>query len=699
MRSKKVLVLVVLTMTCVSVYAQAPQITAVDIDIAPDSAVITVSTDVATTAVIDYGLDTSYGSQAPGTGSSDTHVVTLGPLAEATLYHFRITVTDGIDQTVGGDSTFTTESYPVISALQVDAVTEHTVTISFTTDTPTLADFKLQPVDSPPETILFDNDGVYKTSHVVTLDTLYFEEAPNNRLYRPAAGLEYEFLVWVTDAQGNQSADTGGFTTPDYPSDPIPDWQLADVGAPLLPGHLRYDATDSTAVIFGSGTSLFNRRDVATFLYQPVSGNFEVSGRVNMYAGVMASHTKGGALFRGDVPTDPLGALHRGATIVAQSINYSSEEVLYYRPAVEAQHVEVERTDLQQADGDSIWVRLRREGNDFTVTYSNDGVSWQVHGPALLNLALPLDGLAGVVGLSHFGSFLSEITYRDLSLATWADTLAPALSNVDATPVNNTADVVWDANEWVTAVLEFGTTSSYGDSVVVDTLHVDHLVHLSGLTFDTEYHYRIRAYDSDSNEVVTPDMSFVTEPDNPLAVQLVAFGGRVVSDREVLLEWSMLSADGIASIDVEQKAGSVFVASETVAVTGEETEYSVRLTDVPYGQQVFRLRFVEVDGAVTYSNEIDLLVELLGGFALTDAYPNPFRHSASFSLTVTKPQHVTVEVFNLSGQRVAVLYDGTLAAQVHQEFVFDGSSLADGVYFYRVRGGDFVASNKFVLVK
>lgn len=588
---------------------------------------------------------------------------------------------------------------PQISALQVDTVTTHSATISFTTDVPTLADFMLQPVDSPPDTILFDNDGVYKTNHVVEITEFYFEDSPNNRFYRPAAGLEYTFEVIATDSLGGEAKQAGGFTTPDYPNDLLPDWQLADVGDPVLPGHLRYDASDSTVVIFGSGTSLFNTEDVATFLYQPVSGNFEVTGRVNMYAGVMGSHTKGGALFRGDVPNDPLGALHNSATIVAQSINYSSEEVLYYRPSFGASHVEVTRNDLQQADGDSIWVRLRREGNDFTVTYSNDGVTWNVHGPALLNVALPLDGLAGVVALSHFKSFLSEVTYRDVSLTTWADTLAPILSNVDATPVNNTADVVWDANEWVTATLEYGTTAAYGDTVNVDSLHVQKLVHLSELEFDTEYHYRIRAFDSDSNEVVTPDMTFVTEPDNPLAVQLVNFGGRVLADREVLLEWSMLSDEGISSIVVEQSSGSGFVTSETVAVADGESQYAVRLSDVPYGEQVFRLRFDEQDGGISYSAEVQLLVEMLDGFELTDAYPNPFRESATFSLTVAKPQHVTVEVYNLSGRRVAVLHDGELEAQHSHEFVLDGSGLAGGVYFYRVRGSSFVKANKLVLVK
>src|SRR5690606_15992224 len=161
-----------------------------------------------------------------------------------------------------------------------------------------------------------------------------FADSPNGRHYRPAAGLEYSFKVIVTDALDQQATGTGGFTTTDYPNDVMPDWQLSDIGGPQLPGYLRYDASDSTAVVFGSGTSLFNKRDIVTYLYQPVSGNFEVSSRIDMYAGVLSSHTKGAALFRGNVADEPLGGLYRGATIVAQSINYSDRDVLYYRTGV-----------------------------------------------------------------------------------------------------------------------------------------------------------------------------------------------------------------------------------------------------------------------------------------------------------------------------------------------------------------------------
>ena len=585
---------------------------------------------------------------------------------------------------------------PVILDVTVVDVTHHTATISVTTDVPTLADFSLDPVGSPGASILMDNDGVLKTSHSVVLDTLYFELQPNTRLYRPAAGLEYTFEVTVTDASDGTAVESGGFTTPDYANDPVSDWLLSDIDNPSPAGQLRFDNTDSSYAVFGSGTSLFNKRDNLTYLYQPVSGNFEVGGQVSMYGGVMGSHTKGGVLFRGE-SDHVLGALYRGTTIHATSINYSSEEVLYYRPEVDSNHVEVTRDDLQAADGDSIWVRMRREGNDFAVSYSNDGSIWTVFHDTL-NIPLPLDGLAGVVGLSLFSGYWSEVTYRDLYLETWADTTAPEIT-ADATPVNNTADISWTSNEWVTVLLEYGTTIAYGDSLEVDTMHVGADVNLSGLEFETEYHYRITAWDSDSNQVVTGDMTFITEPDNPLAVQLAGFFGRVVEDREVEFGWTILSHDGIELFEVERRSEDGFVPVGSVGATDEDDTYRLSVSNVDYGRQSYRLKITALDGSVSFSYEIELLVDHPGGFAMTDAYPNPFNHAATFSLTVRQPQRVSVSVYNLAGQRVAEIFDGTVEAETSRQFVIDGSGLADGVYIYSVRGETFVTSDKVVVVR
>ena len=342
---------------------------------------------------------------------------------------------------------------------------------------------------------------------------------------------------------------------------------------------------------------------------------------------------------------------------------------------------------------------MKREGNDFTVWYSDDGVNWTIHGPATVNAPIPLDGFAGFAGLGHVDDYYGEVGANNMELVDLDDTTAPQVTSVDATSVNNTVTIDYEANEWVRTTLEYGLTSAYGDSVVTGTLHVDESIDLTGLLFNTQYHYRIRAYDSDSNEVVLGDMTFMTEPENPLAVELAGFTGQIVDDSQVQLRWSILSSDGIAQFDVEQRGDAGFETIETVPATGSAGDYVVRINDVDYGTQVFRLRVVELDGAVTYSPEVELDLTLAGGFAISEVFPNPFRTEAAFTVTVRETQPVTVEVFNLAGQRVDVLHDGIVEASSPTEVHFDGSALAGASISIGYRGVNFVATDKMVLVK
>jgi hypothetical protein len=55
-------------------------------------------------------------------------------------------------------------------------------------------------------------------------------------------------------------------------------------------------------------------------------------------------------------------------------------------------------------------------------------------------------------------------------------------------------------------------------------------------------------------------------------------------------------------------------------------------------------------------------------------------------------------VFNILGQQVALLQNGAQDAGLH-EVRLDGSSLASGVYFYRLRAGEYVETKKLILVR
>ena len=70
---------------------------------------------------------------------------------------------------------------------------------------------------------------------------------------------------------------------------------------------------------------------------------------------------------------------------------------------------------------------------------------------------------------------------------------------------------------------------------------------------------------------------------------------------------------------------------------------------------------------------------------------------------IPEPAHVTVEVYNVSGQRIAALVDEDMDAGTHEVLWRgrndDGESVGSGIYFYRITVGEFSSSRKMILPK
>jgi hypothetical protein len=83
---------------------------------------------------------------------------------------------------------------------------------------------------------------------------------------------------------------------------------------------------------------------------------------------------------------------------------------------------------------------------------------------------------------------------------------------------------------------------------------------------------------------------------------------------------------------------------------------------------------------------------------LNQNYPNPFNPSTMIRYKILSRSHVTLTVYDLLGRGVATLVDCVQEPGV-KTATFDGSKLASGVYFYRLKAGDFVQTRKLVLVR
>jgi hypothetical protein len=90
-------------------------------------------------------------------------------------------------------------------------------------------------------------------------------------------------------------------------------------------------------------------------------------------------------------------------------------------------------------------------------------------------------------------------------------------------------------------------------------------------------------------------------------------------------------------------------------------------------------------------------------FVLKQNYPNPFNPSTEVAFSLARMNDIRLTIYNVLGQEVRLLADGTFAAGDHT-VVWDGKdnsgrAVSSGVYFYRLSAKDFMTEKKMLLLK
>lgn len=94
---------------------------------------------------------------------------------------------------------------------------------------------------------------------------------------------------------------------------------------------------------------------------------------------------------------------------------------------------------------------------------------------------------------------------------------------------------------------------------------------------------------------------------------------------------------------------------------------------------------------------------LPGSFFLSQNYPNPFNASTVIAFNLPRPAPVVLEIYNLPGQLVRTI-DGGIRERGRSQIAWagldeEGCKVSSGIYFYRLRAGEWSQTKRLSLLR
>ena len=132
----------------------------------------------------------------------------------------------------------------------------------------------------------------------------------------------------------------------------------------------------------------------------------------------------------------------------------------------------------------------------------------------------------------------------------------------------------------------------------------------------------------------------------------------------------------------------------------EPGDYTVTLTSSnAYNEDTeIKENYINVAGVSADEDIMPITSQLIGN------YPNPFNPTTTISFSVTQTSSfVNLEIFNLKGQKVKRFVNETLPVGTHS-VIWNGTddsgkSVTSGIYFYKMKSGNYTSTKKMILLK
>lgn len=209
-------------------------------------------------------------------------------------------------------------------------------------------------------------------------------------------------------------------------------------------------------------------------------------------------------------------------------------------------------------------------------------------------------------------------------------------------------------------------------------------------------------------------VAFSATWDVPVPAELASFAGQVTTDKDVLLQWSVVSQSNNLGWEVYrstdmvrfEKVGELVLGAGT---TDELMNYS--FTDSGYpavGTLYYYLKQIDLSGHAARSNMIEVVLSpvqvLPTANELHQNFPNPFNPETTISFDLKSATVVELSIYDMAGQHIRTLAGGQALSAGSYSYLWDGlddsgAKVASGVYLYHLTSGEFTSVKKMALLK
>jgi predicted phage tail protein len=197
----------------------------------------------------------------------------------------------------------------------------------------------------------------------------------------------------------------------------------------------------------------------------------------------------------------------------------------------------------------------------------------------------------------------------------------------------------------------------------------------------------------------------MTIPPNPVAIDATN-----VNNTSFQANWNAATSATSYKLDVSlNNSFSSFVTGYNNLTVNDTNQSVTNLT--PGTQYYYRVRAVNASGESGNSNIIEVTMPVSSDdpnnvpvvTELIGCYPNPFNPSTTIKFSLDSPQHVMIQIFDISGRNVGNLVDdirnkGTYTVSWNGTDNH-GNSLASGVYLIQMKAGTYAVTRKVMMLK